>query len=644
MHTSPFHLVITTSDQDGAETSAPGAVTFFVGDEAISVNWPRAVIPVSRNQSAAQELFLSQWPKALELTGTNDAWGYRRITLSRNNETSIVLDSPNGAPLGNNEFWIGDSGAGGTRLRNRYSVSAKGLWAFDAFNFTVLRARSQTANLNTQVAEITFYFKGRVVAVPFNASALGNDNSSSLVSDGNSSTQWVGTIGTTLHLEFPFFVEVDAFSFTTALNQDSLDPQDFVLTGRASRNSAWMLLVNETNFNAPTQRSATTRRVPFIGSIPTPRLLSTPAATFSVEIVTSYQQNAQTSFSNILIEFSNGTLTASDVFIRETDAVARGQCISRAFEFSGSQQYTPYLFALRAAPTAGLRFFSFNNWGYKKIVLIAGQETVVLLDSINGAPEGENDFWIGISRFAVGAPRVRRQQTFVFALTTTTTSTTSTTTSSTSVTSTSSSSITATMTSTSSTIVTYTTFTGSTTSTVTTIVSRPTGECADFNAWPSVAGTVCGSCTALVQPMPTRTTCNHFCLSFNHTCVAAAQSSGTSCRKLATLTCSTAITDAALCTCEMQSGLTIPPPLCSGYTGWPAINEEVCGGCRAAVPFNIPSQPFGTTCSEYCQGFGHQCNSAAVKGSSPCSVQRALMCDETVQGIDEALCSCKFYA
>jgi len=325
---------------------------------------------------------------------------------------------------------------------------------------------------------------------------------------------------------------------------------------------------------------------------------SRPSSFIGVEAVTSSQEGAETSGSlsvqvDVLFQFptGNSTISASKFgpLTQINQFVMTGECVTYVFDSSGSQGE---ITQLRLRASGG----NSSDWGYSRIAVVTSNGTTILLDSFNGLPRGDNDFWIG----ATGALGVRTNQSFPFVNVTKTTTTTTTTT------------------------ITATAF---------------TGDCSSFTSWPSILGVVCGNCAALVEAAPYGRRCDTYCQSFSQECVQAAASDGT-CEATARVPCSTPVpgnSTGMLCTC---SGSLARNPDCANYNEWPAIEARICGSCTATVPVNHPSEPYGKSCSDFCSNFGHECSSANQVGTRACISTKTLSCSDVVEGT-EALCQCR---
>lgn len=193
-------------------------------------------------------------------------------------------------------------------------------------------------------------------------------------------------------------------------------------------------------------------------------------------------------------------------------------------------------------------------------------------------------------------------------------------------------------------------------------------NCSPYTVWPAISGAACGGCRALV-PTSTAISCDAYCRSFNHSCIAAGMPLKDTCKETRNLECMFEPFDPfaeievagdvegidipisllpkgnnnMLCTC----GLSTPSPptsRCDVYPQWPTISVSVCGNCTAVVNVNIPTQPF-KSCQSFCKSFNHVCESAAVgstTGSSPCSNLRPLGCMNSTEGLTQVLCTCVY--
>jgi len=87
----------------------------------------------------------------------------------------------------------------------------------------------------------------------------------------------------------------------------------------------------------------------------------------------------------------------------------------------------------------------------------------------------------------------------------------------------------------------------------------PCSECAPFSEWPNVDGGVtCGGCMALVLTSPYSGSCDSYCQSFGHVCLAAAEEVVETCDVEYSVACDTPITGTSdmLCTCGKAASLT----------------------------------------------------------------------------------------
>jgi len=89
--------------------------------------------------------------------------------------------------------------------------------------------------------------------------------------------------------------------------------------------------------------------------------------------------------------------------------------------------------------------------------------------------------------------------------------------------------------------------------------ARPSGSCAGFDIWPDVDGGItCGDCTALVLTEPYGGSCQTYCESFGHVCVAAAEEVSDNCEVKEAKSCEQTIvgTSDMLCSCRYDTVVT----------------------------------------------------------------------------------------
>lgn len=284
---------------------------------------------------------------------------------------------------------------------------------------------------------------------------------------------------------------------------------------------------------------------------------------------------------------------------------------------------------------------------------IGNMETTIL-DSVNGAPLGMNDFWVGVVQRGTNPVRSANRFTvptnsFIFTTTTTTTitattttitsgststrtSTTHSTTSQTTLTSTTDSTITTS---------TATSFTGSTSSTTTTrTMAVVRVRCPSYSSWSNILGMTCGNCEALVAAAPFNATCGRYCSAIGLECVAAFDDISGTCARKNQVDCNVPVPNAGqgiLCTCQ-SSASSLRAAQCAAYSRWPQIDVDTCGGCTAVVPLGQPS--VSDSCSDYCISFGHTCSAAGVQGSTTCAIGQNLSCQDRVAAGVHTLCKC----
>jgi len=233
---------------------------------------------------------------------------------------------------------------------------------------------------------------------------------------------------------------------------------------------------------------------------------------------------------------------------------------------------------------------------------------MALLDSVNGAIIGENEYWIGLAENVVS--------TQVFQLITTSTTTT-------------------TITST------------STMSAATTAMPGQAFQCPPYTVWPKIIGVLCGNCEALVRALPYNGRCDRYCASFGLECAMARDDISGTCRRSRQVSCNRAIPNVGvgmLCTCRNSDAATNPQSSsrsCSSFSQWPQINVNVCGSCSAVVPLGVPTLNSHNSCFQYCKSFQHICVAAALQGSDSCSIRQSLNCaDNVAPEATEGLCTC----
>jgi len=507
-HDIPYTVQVVTSTQRRAALVVP-VVSLRVGGETLVEIDFNAVESgfQNRGQVALGEtietapLFLSQRPDQLTLNfptrrfvSQSGAYGWRRIVLIHGRETTILIDSLDGTPFANNSFWIGGS---------RTDVSSM-----------------------------------RSFAIP----AMGNLSSATATSTST------GTVGLTNTSELPAYT------------------LEVVMSGQQ-----------------------------FVSRL------------FEIEIRAVFHIPDNT---------PNGT-TDEIIIFRDGEITGALQC--RAVTITAARRPTQVSLYV----SAGTSF-----WGYREVVFIDDTDAIIpLLSSINGAPLGQNEFWVGtLPSFT------RRMNTFeVPGTTTTSTTTTSTTTSSTTTSSTTTSSTT-------------TLSTTTTSFTTTSPPARDVGfQCPSYSAWPNILGLTCGNCEALVPAEPYSSRCDLYCLSFDTKCLTAWDDINGTCSRRNRTPCHLPITNAGigmLCTCAYDGVVVEPPQQCQAYASWPQVRVNVCGGCKAVVPLRVPVLNFGSSCEEFCSSFGHRCIAAALQGSSICSTRQLLDCPESPKEAPEALCTC----
>jgi hypothetical protein len=171
-------------------------------------------------------------------------------------------------------------------------------------------------------------------------------------------------------------------------------------------------------------------------------------------------------------------------------------------------------------------------------------------------------------------------------------------------------------------------------------------ECAPFDQWPNVAGSVtCENCMALVRTSPYSGSCDNYCKSFNHVCVAAAEEVNNNCDIKYASSCDDEITGTSdmLCTCQ---GTPQPQPTpaptvaldCVPFDQWPNVAGSVtCENCRALVR----TSPYSGSCDDYCKSFNHVCVAAAEEVNNNCDIKYASSCDDKITGTSDMLCTCR---
>jgi hypothetical protein len=76
---------------------------------------------------------------------------------------------------------------------------------------------------------------------------------------------------------------------------------------------------------------------------------------------------------------------------------------------------------------------------------------------------------------------------------------------------------------------------------------------------------------------------------------------------------------------------------CVAFDQWPDVDGGItCGSCTALVL----TEPYGGSCKEYCQSFGHTCAAAAEEEAENCEIKYTSSCDEVIAGTSDMLCTC----
>jgi len=116
-------------------------------------------------------------------------------------------------------------------------------------------------------------------------------------------------------------------------------------------------------------------------------------------------------------------------------------------------------------------------------------------------------------------------------------------------------------------------------------------SCAPFSEWPDVDnGVTCGDCTALVSTSP-HNTCDAYCRSFGHTCLAAFEEEGDTCAVKHNAACSQPFfgTSDMLCKCHKSPG-SGPRPV------RPPQYPRVCGAARGCDYCDASESPMHAGC------------------------------------------------
>jgi len=309
---------------------------------------------------------------------------------------------------------------------------------------------------------------------------------------------------------------------------------------------------------------------------------------YRLEIVTSSREHAQLGPSeSAVIAVSNPATRMNSTLISADTLTTAFECT--AVTFVSNQLPANVTIAIspsrsNAAPP---------EWGWRAVYFVDNvrANTTALLNSADGEPRGQNEYWIGVTGL------VPRNQTFAFPTITSTTITSTTTTA--------------------------------------------PNSCLSYTQWPDVLGLVCGNCEALVSATNYSSRCDLYCSSFLLECVSAHDDIDGTCARRNQVPCDVAVPNAGLsmlCTCTFGQA-SVPAAGCDDYVHWPQIDSLVCGGCSALVPLNDPPVNV-VSCSQYCSSFGHTCSAAAMQGSTVCSVEEQVDCSATVQRAPRILCTC----
>jgi len=421
VHDEPYVVQIFTSNQTGAGGQVP-VVFFDIGGQQGQLIRLRPRFPTEGQMVQTEPLFLALRPKRFGLlgAGADGPYGYRRIQLVRGAETTVILDSVDGAPLGNNDFWISGSVSGtevlqlGVRTEQVFDIPSQG--NFSSNNLTTTTSREPgtftlefvtsgqfAGGMSGFVVIVEVFRQGEPQSIalpiidPVTRPAVGAFScirQNLLTRPLNLTLRASGSIGRWSYSSIYFVSDAGPVPLISSLNAAGVGLNNFwVGTDPLTR--------RQQTFAIPSNPTPTTITV-----ATTSRPFCVHDEPYIIQISRSTQLGPAGSITGQVPEVS--LFVSGDGFMGPIYLYPRNPGL-------GETVVSAPLFIPRRPTRLQLRGISVF-FGYRRISLLHGGETTVVLDSDNGLPFGNNSFWIRGERTPAGSPpsvtALRFQQEF----------------------------------------------------------------------------------------------------------------------------------------------------------------------------------------------------------------------------------------